>query len=301
MNETRQPARVPHSVLVVFGSVLIAWSGIFVRLANLPPATSATLRCAYAVPPLAALAWWWVRTGRAERLTRAQWRWAIVAGVSFGADLVLWHVSIGAVGAGLATVLGNSQVFLYPLGAWLVWKERPTRRQLAVLPALLLGIVLISGALGADSFGEDPLLGAITGLLTGVAYAGFLLAMRGGSPEHGTPIASLCVATVVAGAVSFACALVAGSFELFPAWPAIGWMLALAWVCQVIAWLMISGSLAHVAAARVSILLLVQPVTALGLGVVVLEEAPSPAQLCGAALVLIGVVFGSRGAAATAD
>lgn len=282
------------ALLVVLGSVLIAWSGIFVRLADLPATTSAFLRCAYAVPPLALLAWWWVRSGRAEPLDARQWRWAIVAGVSFGADLVLWHVSIGAVGAGLATVLGNTQVFLFPLAAWLVWSERPTGRQLAVLPVLCVGIVLIAGVLGGESFGRDPVLGAVTGVLTGVAYAAFLVAMRGGTAKRGgTPVATLAVATTIAGVIAAVSGIVAGSFDPRPTWPEHGWMLLLALGCQVVAWLLISGSLTRVRAARVSILLLVQPVTALVLGVVVLGEDPSMEQWVGALLVLVGVVAGS--------
>lgn len=287
------PTWASPAVLVLIGSLLIAWSGIFVRLAELPPTTSAFLRCAYAVPLLALLTWWWRRTGRATPLTRRQLTWATVAGLSFGADLVLWHISIGAVGAGLATVLGNTQVVLFPLGAWLAWRERPGPRQLFALPVLLVGIVLISGAIGASAYGEAPLLGAVTGLLTGVAYAGFLLAMRAGAPQAGgTPVATLTIATAVAGLVAAACGIAIGDFDPRPTWPAHGWMLLLAWGCQVLAWLLISGSLTRVRAARVSILLLVQPVTALLLGVLVLGEAPSGAQWAGAALVLAGVLYG---------
>lgn len=279
----------------MLGTILIAWSGIFVRLADLPATTSAFLRCAYAVPLLALLSWWWRRSGRSTPLDARQWRWSIIAGICFGADLVFWHVSIGAVGAGLATVLGNTQVLLFPLGAWLVWRERPTGRQLLVLPLLLVGIVFIAGVFGSDSYGSDPVLGAITGLLTGVAYSGFLLAMRAGAPDGGrTPVASLTIATTVAGLVAAAVGVVAGSFDPAPSWPAHGWMLLLAWGSQVLAWLLIAGSLTRVAAARVSILLLIQPVTALLLGMVVLAEDPSLQQWIGALLVLGGVAFGSR-------
>ena len=98
------------------------------------------------------------------------------------------------------------------------------------------------------------------------------------------------------------CALAIGDFDPAPTWPEHGWMLLLAWGCQVLAWLLISGSLARVRAARVSILLLVQPLTALLLGVVVLSEDPSHAQWIGAAVLLFGVVIGSvtqRGTQAT--
>ena len=43
----------------------------------------------------------------------------------FAADLTFWHYSIEAVGAGLATVLGNIQVVLVALLAWAVLGERP--------------------------------------------------------------------------------------------------------------------------------------------------------------------------------
>jgi len=280
-------------VHVLVGSVIIAWSGIFVRLAGLSPTTSAFLRCAYAVPVLALLAWGWRRTGRSVPLDARRMKWAVLAGASFGADLVLWHVSIGAVGAGLATVLGNTQVVLFPLAAWLVWGERPSRRQVLVLPLLVIGIVLIAGVIGASSFGDDPALGAITGVLTGVAYAGFLMGMRGASPAAGgVPIEALTIATFVAGFVAAACGLVAGNLHPAPSWPAHGWMLLLAWSCQVLAWMLISGSLTKVRAARVSILLLVQPVTALLLSVAVLSEAPSAWQWIGSAMVLAGVLLG---------
>ncbi|MCB0877666.1 MAG: DMT family transporter [Thermoleophilia bacterium] len=265
------------------------------RLADLPATTSAFLRCAYAMPLLVLLAWWQLRAGRAARLDRRRAGWAAVAGLSFGADLVFWHISIGSIGAGLATVLGNTQVVLFPLGAWIVWRERPAARQVAVLPLLVVGIVLIAGVVGGVAYGSDPVLGAITGVLTGVAYSGYLLGLRAGAPADGSlPVQTLTIATFMAGLVAATCAIAAGTFDPAPSWPAHGWMLLLAWSCQVLAWLLIAGSLSRVAAARVSILLLVQPVTALLLGVLVLGEAPSTAQWTGAALVLVGVVIGAR-------
>src|SRR4051812_44851464 len=90
------------------GAVAIAFSGILFREAHVSPSTGAFYRCFWALPPLILL-------GRMEdrrlgpRAPRARWL-AIAAGAFFAADLVLWHHSIEAVGAGLATVLGNTQV-----------------------------------------------------------------------------------------------------------------------------------------------------------------------------------------------
>jgi drug/metabolite transporter (DMT)-like permease len=126
------------------------------------------------------------RTGgsgaRPFTLRRAAW----IGGAFFAADLVLWHYAIEYVGAGLATVLGNTQVVLVGLLAWAIFRERPARSSLLAVPVAMVGIVLISGVLESGAYGSNPRLGAIYGLLTGIAYSGFLLALRWGAGERGS-------------------------------------------------------------------------------------------------------------------
>src|SRR5579884_4307104 len=168
-------------VCAVLGALTIAFSGILVRLSHASPSTAAIFRCAYALPVLGLLA---VLEDR--RLGRRVWRdrrAAILAGVFFAADLILWHHSIEDVGAGLATVLANVQVVLVPLVAVAVLSERPGRGGLAALPIALIGVVLISGALQHGAYGRAPLRGALFGLGAGVAYVGFLLLLRRGGSD----------------------------------------------------------------------------------------------------------------------
>src|SRR4030081_3476746 len=116
----------------LLGAVAIAFSSIFVRPSPASPSTAAIFRCAYALPVLGLLAW---REDR--RLGPRSWsdrRIAIASGVFFAADLILWHRSIGDVGAGLATVLANIQGVLVPLVAWAGLSEIPRRQALAALP-----------------------------------------------------------------------------------------------------------------------------------------------------------------------
>ena len=54
-------------------------------------------------------------------------------------DLLFWHHAIEYVGAGLATVLGNLQVLIVGVVAWLVFGERPSRDTLLALPVVLVG------------------------------------------------------------------------------------------------------------------------------------------------------------------
>jgi drug/metabolite transporter (DMT)-like permease len=114
------------------GAMLIAFSAILVRLADVEPATAAVFRCLYAAPVLLLLAH---REDRrlGPRSHRSRLL-AAAAGVFFAADLVFWHYAIADVGAGLATVLANLQVVLVALVAWLVLAERPSTGALSACP-----------------------------------------------------------------------------------------------------------------------------------------------------------------------
>src|SRR5207302_3978453 len=176
-------------VCAVLGAVAIAFSSILVRLSHASPSTAAIFRCAYALPVLGLLAWLEDRRfgGRSWKDRRV----AVLSGVFFAADLVLWHHSIADVGAGLATVLANVQVVLVPLVAWAVLAERPGRQVLAALPIALLGVVLISGVLERGAYGHNPVRGALFGLAAGVAYVGFLLLLRSGGSDLRRPAGPL--------------------------------------------------------------------------------------------------------------
>src|SRR5205807_3860919 len=128
------------------------------------------------------------RFGKRNRRSIA---FAWVAGAFFAADLILWHNAIEQVGAGLATVLGNTQVVLVGLLAWALLGERPHRSSLAAIPIVGFGVVLISGAFERGAYGSNPRLGAVYGVLTGIAYSGFLLALREGGRDLRRPAGPL--------------------------------------------------------------------------------------------------------------
>jgi len=179
---------------VLVGAVAIAFSGILFRLSHVSPSTGAFYRCLFALPPL----WLLARreTRRYGKPPRRAVRLACLAGAFFAADLILWHNGIEQVGAGLATVLGNTQVVLVGLLAWAMLGERPQRSSLAAIPVVGFGVLLISGVLGSGAYGSNPGLGVVYGLLTGLAYSGFLLALREGSRDLRRPAGPLFTATV---------------------------------------------------------------------------------------------------------
>ena len=277
-------------VLTAFlGALTIAFSAIFVRLADVSPATAAIFRCVYALPPLALLAWYEQRRYGPRAAGQARLAW--IAGIFFAADLVLWHNAIQHVGAGLATVLGNTQVVIVPIAAWLLLGERPGGRVAAAVPLVLIGVVLISGVIGGgEAYGSDPVLGVVFGVATGVAYAGFLLVQRRANADHRRPAGPLFDATLSAAFFSLLIGLPLGEVDLVPSWPAHGWLALLAISVQVVGWLLISIGLPRLPAAITSVVLTVQPVGSVLLGIWILAEAPSELQLVGVVFIVAGLL-----------
>lgn len=287
-------SRLPSPVAAaVAGALCIAFSAIFVRLAETAPSTAAFFRCFWALPVLGLLAWLEQRRfgprGRRERML------AVFAGLFFAADLIAWHHAIDDVGAGLATVLGNLQVVFVGLLAWAALGERPENRLLVAVPVVLAGVVLISGVIGSGAYGDDPALGVVFGLITAITYSLFILILRRAGSDLRQPAGPLFDATAAAALGSLAGGLALGEMDLVPGWEATGWLVTLALSSQVVGWLLISISLPRLPAALTSVLLTVQPVGSVLLGVVLLSEAPSNVQLTGVAVVLAGILVATVG------
>jgi len=273
--------------LAVLGILGISFSAVFVRLAEVSPATAAFFRAAYALPPLFLL--WLVTRGGDHRSAAMRWM-AAGSGLFLALDLTVWHRSIELIGAGLATVLANTQIVFVGLIAWAVHRERPTALAFGTIPVVFGGVVLISGLGRADAYGHDPLAGAALGVVTGMAYTGFLLVFRasnrGLAPPAG-PLLDAAAGTAI-GALA-AGVLFDGQFSLGLTWPEHGWLLALALTAQVAGWLLIAAALPRLPALETSVLLLIQPMATVVWGLIIFAEDLSVVQWAGVALVLGGV------------
>jgi drug/metabolite transporter (DMT)-like permease len=284
----RHPARA-----ALAGALAIAFSAILYRTAEVSPETGAFFRCTYALPPL------WVFVWREERLLGPRPRelrltaWA--AGAFLAADLLLWHHAIEAVGAGLASVLGNTQVVLVGLIAWALFRERPGSAALAAIPIAMLGIVLISGALEEGAYGDNPPLGVLFGLLTGIAYSGFLLTLRHGAGDKRRVAGPLFDATIASTMLILPVGLASGDLDLVPGLESQLWLLVLALTSQVLGWLLITVSLPRLPAVATSVLLTLQPAATVVFAAILLGEDPSLLQLVGAGAILAGLVVASTG------
>jgi len=282
-----QPIARRPRLAALIGALCIAFSGIFYRFAEVSPATATVFRCLYGLPILAAVAW--LEHRRYGPLPSLLVRLSIVAGVFFAADLLSWHHAVDAVGAGLATVLGNMQVLVVPIVAWVALGERPPRSALLALPVVLGGAVLISGIVGSGAYGLNPPLGVALGTVTALAYAGYLLVIRQGGRDLRRPAGPVAISTASTAVVAILFGVISGELNPVPSWPSHGWLALVGITSQSIGYLVISISLPRLPAALVSIILLAQPVATVILARVLLNEEPSLDQLLGVILVVGGI------------
>ena len=281
-------------ISALLGAVCIAFSGIFYEWAAVSPSTGTVFRALFGLPLLGLVAW--LEHRRFGGLPARTVRLALLAGVFFAGDLTFWHHAIGAVGAGLATVLGNLQVLVVGVVAWLAFGERPSRNTFVAVPIVLVGVALISGVIGAQAYGANPALGVVLGLLTALCYAGYLLTIRRGGRDLRRPAGPVAIATVSTAVCAAIAGVVVGDLDLLPAAASLAWLALLGLTSQSLGYLLISISLSRLPAVLTSIILLAQPVMTVGLGIVLLDEHPSPTQLIGVAFVIGGIAIATGAA-----
>lgn len=214
---------------------------------------------------------------------------AFVAGVVLAANNSAWHYAIELMGAGLATVVGSTHVVFMMGAGWLLLGQRPSRLGLGAAPVVLFGVLLISGVVGADVAGDDPVRGALVGLGMAILYVVFLLILRQAGRGGASPVGILLDATAGAAAGALLLAPIDNGFSLTPSWPAHGWLVALAVSAQVIAWLIITYVLPKIEAWESSMMLVLEPALTVLWAFLVFAETFSLSQFVGLVLVIGGV------------
>ncbi|MFI6044711.1 DMT family transporter [Nocardia sp. NPDC051321] len=270
---------------VAFGALAVSSSSVFIALSKAPPEVSTFYRSALALPVLAAFA---TLEGRRNGwLTLRDWGSAVLCGMFFAADMLWWGAAIIEAGAGLSTVLVNVQVVVVPLIAYLVDRERPSRRLLFALPAMIGGLVAASGIVGQGATGPRPIIGAVHAIAAGICYSGFLFLLRRAGATRRTR-----QTYVVSVAIPAITALIAATSRAFPGplqvdRATLGWLALTALTGQALGWLLFAIFAPKLSSAAGAAVLLVTPVGSLLLGAAILDERPSPIQLIGCVIVLI--------------
>ena len=288
----------PTSALVrmVIGAALISTTAIFVRYAHVAPTVSAFYRVAFGGAMLVALL-----------AARRQWRgltfsdaaWLVLPAFAFAVDLMMWHRSIQLIGPGLATLIGNFQVFVMALAGVLFYRERLGWRFALGVALAMYGLWLLVGT-GWHALTPDYRWGVLLGVLTGIAYAVYMLSMRRAQMKRSalTPERTLCVTSLICAAMLGLA--VAGEGESFAIPDAQSWsaLLMLAFVGQVLGWVLIARAMPQLPPSTVGLFLLLQPALSFALDVALFARPAAARDWIGLALSLIGIFVASQRARA---
>jgi DME family drug/metabolite transporter len=207
----------------------------------------------------------------------------------------LFFVSVLLVGVSVATVvsLGLAPILA---SAWenLTARTRPARREVAVLAAALVGLVLISATAGRGSAspGDEPVLGLVLAVASGATYAattvlGHQLAQRV------DPVALTTCATAV-GAVALLPFLAVATATREPVLTSGGVSLALLGYLGVatmaLSYGLLYAGLRTTSGSAATVATLVEPLSAAVLAALLLGERLTWPALLGGALILAAVV-----------
>lgn len=267
------------------------WWPIALASEHAPPLTVAGLRTAPAIPVLLlALPLMGGRLPRGRLLS-----WAVISGLIMVAFFQFGLTEgVGRIGAGNTAVLVNTPPLMVAVLAWVLLRERLSRRAIAGLPIGFAGVVLmVSAQLSGDI--------STTALMTGVAFAltaalGWALGtmlLRYVSQRHDdVDMAGItAVQYVVAGTLLFPLALLVngigdtdwGSIEL---WASVVWISPVA----ALATIFFFASLKRLPAARASAWLFLIPTIAVLLEIA-RGKAPDAVVLAGMFLTILGVAL----------
>jgi len=220
--------------------------------------------------------------------------YALLCSLAFTGDLGLWHQCIRYLGPGLATILGNFQVFFMAAAGVLIFHERLSLRLILGFFLAILGLYLI---FGPDWSGLTPAakIGVFLGLGTALSYAVYVITIR-----KLQTLSNVDSPEAILGIVSLFAALFLGIVALvqqqsFQIPDARNWliMIVYALVSQIFAWILISRSLPYIEVSKAGLILLLQPGLAYVWDILFFHRQATPVEISGAVLALVAIYIGS--------
>lgn len=271
---------------------------MFVRWANAPGSVTAFYRLFFSTLILTPF---FIRRSRWEPpIARKVWMFSVVAGIFTACDLSLWSSSLAFTTAANATFLGNTAPLWVALGAWLIFREKLTRRFWLGLVLTLTGAALIMGG----DFLLQPHLGTGDLMASGAAlfYASYLLSTQR-ARQH---IDVVRYMWLIGAAASVTLAMINVLFRnSFLNYDVLTWLvfIATAIIVQIVGYTSFAYALGHLPARVVSPTQIGQPILTTILAIPLLGEIPNSLQALGGLIAVSGIfiVNQSHNAGSTMD
>jgi drug/metabolite transporter (DMT)-like permease len=283
------------------GAICISFAPILVKAVSLGPSMIGFYRCFFGAIFLLGWSLWKFSLKKnlsvnfiKKHIFHTGWQFTLLAGVIFALDLAVWHRSVIYAGAGMGTILGNTQVFYLGLFGLIIHQEKPNLRYFVSVPIAFGGIyLLVSKQMNMENLPNYG-WGIFYGLLTGVLYASYILSLRksGKDKSIAATIFNVGLVALVAAIGLFIISFITAEWAL-PEGIDWLWLILLGLVVQVGGWLLITHNLPKVPVSISGLIILTQPVLATFLGALLYAEVLSGLQYLGAILTVFAIYLGS--------
>lgn len=244
-------------ISVIIGAILISFSGVYVKMADVSPTISGFYRMLFGAIVLFVI----VVLKRENVWKNARYLLiAIFCAIFFAGDLLVWHKSILYIGPGLSTIIANFQVFTLALYGVYVLKEKGSPKLFLSMPMAIIGLFLITG-LDWNSFDETYKIGILLALATAVSYSFYILTLRKLQAERSplSPVSNLFIISVFTSIIMAGFAISGGESFAIPDQGSLFALILYGVLSQVIGWTLISYGLPKLKASLAGLLLLLQP------------------------------------------
>ena len=233
------------------------------------------------------------------QVDRRHMRFLVLYGLLLSLFNTSWTASVAFNGAAVATVLAYSSPGFTAILGWRIFGEKLGGWKILAVLLSLAGTVLVSGAYDPQAWRLNP-LGVATGLVSGLAFAGYSLMGKAASQRGINPWTTLLYT------FGFAAVFLLG-FNLLSGWPAgkplgdlfwlqnawIGWaiLITLAVLPTIGGYGLYTVSLGYLPASVANLIATLEPAMTAVLAYFFLGEKLTPPQLLGGVVIISGVVL----------
>ena len=283
---------------LVTAVIAVSTGAILVRWSDAPSSVAAFYRVLFTTLPLLPVAAWRYRDAFA-RIGRRDLGFATLSGIALALHFASWFESLAWTSVAASVTLVQAQPVFVALGAWLLLRERVSRRMAVGIAVAVGGIVAMSfgDLLGGVLVGPDPAYGNALALFGAVMAAGYVLAGRSLRQRlalipYVVVVYGVCTATLLA--------IVLAQGHPLSGYPPREWavFVGLAVGPGLFGHTVVNWALAHLESSVVSVSLLGEPVGATVLAFVLLGEVPTRFTVIGGAIVLAGIYLTASGSEA---
>ena len=188
---SRTPSPIKHVThgraiaVLLLGTLFLSGTPLWVKAANMDPATQAFLRVFLGFVILLPFGLNEIR--KKGTLPRKGILLAVASGIFLGIDFVAWNYSIFLIGSGVAAILLNLQVVIVPMLSAVVDKFKLPKSFAIILPIMIVGVLFTGGvfeptggATGPETISgiKTSVIGTAFGLTSGICYSFYLYLSR---------------------------------------------------------------------------------------------------------------------------